>query len=147
MEIILKTDIAGLGYKNDVVKVKDGYARNYLIPKGYAIIANASNLKQLQEELKQAAHKAAKLKADAELLAERMGNLTLELKAKSGENGRLFGSITTGDLAKALQEKGFQIDRKKILIQGEVKTLGEYQAILDLHREVKHSITFRVISE
>lgn len=147
MEIILKTDIAGLGYKNDVVKVKDGYARNYLIPKGYAIIANASNLKQLQEELKQAAHKAAKLKADAELLAERMGNLTLELKAKSGENGRLFGSITTGDLAKALQEKGFQIDRKKILIQGEVKTLGEYQAILDLHREVKHSITFRVVSE
>ncbi|NIK72807.1 large subunit ribosomal protein L9 [Thermonema lapsum] len=147
MEIILKEDIAGLGYKNDVVKVKDGYARNYLIPKGYAVIANKSNLRQLQEQLKQAAHKAEKIKADAQAIADKIGNLVLEIKAKAGESGRLFGSVTTGHIAEALKEKGFDIDRKKILIVGEAKALGEYKAIIDLHREVKHEITFKVVAE
>lgn len=147
MEIILKEDIAGLGYKNDVVKVKDGYARNYLIPKGYAVIANKSNLRQLEEELKQASHKAEKMKADAQALADKIGKLVLEIKAKVGESGRIFGSVTNGHIAEALKEKGFDIDRKKILIVGEAKTLGEYKAIIDLHREVKHEITFNVVAE
>jgi large subunit ribosomal protein L9 len=147
MEVILKEDLTGLGYKNDVVKVKPGYARNYLIPRGIAILATDSNRKILAENLKQAAHKAEKIKTEALNLAERIGNLVLEIPAKVGESGKIFGSVTNTQISDALKAQGFDIDRKKISISGDVKMIGEYKATLDLHREVKHSITFKVVGE
>ncbi|PKQ69910.1 50S ribosomal protein L9 [Raineya orbicola] len=147
MEVILKEDYTGLGYKNDVVKVKPGFARNYLIPRGIAILATEGNKKMLAENLKQAAHKAEKIKNEAISLAERIGELMLEIPAKVGESGKIFGSVTTTQIADALKKKGFEIDRKKIAIVGEAKTIGEYKAVLDLHREVKHTIVFKVVAE
>ncbi len=147
MEVILKEDYTGLGYKNDIVKVKPGFARNYLIPRGIAILATEGNKKMLAENLKQAAHKAEKIKNEAIALAERIGELMLEIPAKVGESGKIFGSVTTTQLAEALKKQGFEIDRKKIAINGEVKMIGEYKATLDLHREVKHTISFRVVAE
>jgi large subunit ribosomal protein L9 len=147
MEVILKEDLAGLGYKNDIVNVKPGYARNYLIPRGIAIMATESNRKVLAENLKQAAHKAEKIKTEALNLAEKIGSLVLEIPAKVGESGKIFGAVTTTQISEALKAKGFDIDRKKIAISGDVKMVGEYKATLDLHREVKHSITFKVVGE
>ncbi|MCS6794994.1 MAG: 50S ribosomal protein L9 [Raineya sp.] len=147
MEVILKEDYTGLGYKNDIVKVRPGFARNYLIPRGIAIVATEGNKKMLAENLKQAAHKAEKIKNEAISLAEKIGDLVLEIPAKVGESGKIFGSVTTTQLSEALKKKGFDIDRKKITILGEVKTIGEYKATLDLHREVKHTIIFKVVAE
>jgi large subunit ribosomal protein L9 len=147
MEVILKEDLAGLGYKNDIVNVKPGYARNYLIPRGIAIMATESNRKVLAENLKQAAHKAEKIKTEALNLAEKIGSLVLEIPAKVGESGKIFGAVTTTQISEALKAKGFDIDRKKIAISGDVKMVGEYKATLDLHKEVKHSITFKVVGE
>jgi large subunit ribosomal protein L9 len=147
MEVILKEDLTGLGYKNDIVNVKPGYARNYLIPRGIAIMATESNRKVLAENLKQAAHKAEKIKTEALNLAEKIGSLVLEIPAKVGESGKIFGAVTTTQISEALKAKGFDIDRKKIAISGDVKMIGEYKATLDLHREVKHSITFKVVGE
>ncbi len=145
MEIILKEDIQGLGYKNDFVKVKPGYARNYLIPKGYAILASPSNKKMIEENVRQAAHKAEKVKQDAQALADSIGELSIEIPAKVGESGKIFGAVTTLQISDALKEKGFEIDRKKISFNSEVKTAGEFIAILDLHKEVKHELKFHVI--
>lgn len=147
MEIILKQDIRGLGYKNDIVTVKAGYGRNYLIPQGYAIVANETNKKVVAENLKQAAHKAEKVKADAETIANGVSGLSLEIKAKVGENGRIFGAITTLQISDSLKDKGFDVDRKKIAILGEVKEVGEYNAELDLHKEVKAEVKFSVVAE
>lgn len=147
MEVILKEDIKGLGYKNDVVKVKPGYGRNFLIPQGYALPATDSNRKIVAENLKQAAHKAEKLKKDAEQLAEKIGNIVLEIKAKVGDNDKIFGAVTTLQISDALKTRGFDVDRKKIAISGEVKTLGEYDATVDLHREVKHTVRFKVVAD
>ena len=146
MEIILKTDIAGLGYKNDVVAVKPGYGRNYLIPQGFADMATSSNKKILAENLKQAAHKAEKLKKDAEELAAAIGDTVLDIAAKAGENGKIFGRVTNTQIADSLKAKGFDIDRKKITVE-DVKTLGTYKAIIDLHKEVKHAVVVNVIGE
>jgi large subunit ribosomal protein L9 len=146
MEVILKQDIQGLGYKNDTVSVKPGYGRNYLIPQGYAIIANVSNQKMISENIKQAAHKADKLKKDAEDLAKALGNLILEIGTKAGESGKIFGAVTAMQLADALKSKGFDIDRKKISFTP-IKELGEYKAIIDIHREVQHEISIKVIAE
>ena len=145
MELILKEDIAGLGYKNDVVKVRPGYGRNYLIPQGFAVIANESNKKVLAENVRQAAHKAEKVKKDAEELAAAIGDTVLEIRAKAGESGRIFGSVTTLQIADALKTKGITLDRKKISFPSEVKSLGDYEALLDLHKEVKHKVAFKVI--
>ena len=147
MEVILKEDIKGLGYKNDVVKVKAGHGRNYLIPQGFAIIASASNKKVISENVKQASHKAEKLKKDASAIAEQIGNTVLQINAKVGESGKIFGAITSLQLSDALKEKGFAIDRKKISFKSEVKELGEYTAIVDLHKEVKHEVKFKVVAE
>ncbi|WMN06876.1 50S ribosomal protein L9 [Marivirga arenosa] len=147
MEVILTQDINGLGYKNDTVTVKPGYGRNYLIPQGYAIIANNSNQKKIAENIRQAAHKAAKLKKDAEEIAQKIGDLTLNIKTKAGESGKIFGAVTTLQIADALKEKGFDIDRKKIAISGDIKQLGEYSANIDLHKEVKKEISLVVESE
>jgi large subunit ribosomal protein L9 len=147
MEIILKEDIKGLGYKNDIVNVKDGYGRNYLIPQGFAEIASTSNKKMVEENIRQAAHKAAKIKEDAEALAEKIGDLSINIVAKAGESGKIFGAVTPLQVADALREKGFDIDRKKISLTSEIKMLGSYTAEIDLHKEVKHNITVNVITE
>jgi len=145
MEIILKTDIAGLGYKNDIVTVKPGYGRNYLIPQGYAIMATDSNRKIVAENIRQAAHKAEKIKNDAQAMADAIGDITLTIPAKAGESGKIFGRVTNTQVADALREKGFEIDRKKIAVD-DVKTLGTYEASLDLHKDVKHKVKFEVVS-
>lgn len=145
MEVILKEDIQGLGYKNDFVKVKPGYARNYLIPKGFAILASPSNRKMIEENIRQAAHKAEKVKQDAESLSESIGKLVLEIPAKVGETGKIFGAVTTLQISDALKDKGFEIDRKKISFKSDVKTAGDFVAVLDLHKEVKHELKFSVV--
>ena len=147
MEVILKQDVQGLGYKNDTVKVKAGYGRNYLIPNGVAIIANDSNKRMMNENIRQAAHKAAKLKQDAEALAQKIGELTVELGTKAGETGKIFGAVTPFQVADALKAKGFEVDRKKILFKEQPKQLGTYTVTLDLHKEVKHPITIKVVAE
>ncbi len=146
MDIILKTDIAGLGYKNDLVIVKPGYGRNYLIPQGFAMMATESNKKVLAENLKQVAHKAEKIKTAASALAESIGELTLTIAAKAGESGKIFGRVTNTQISDALKAKGFDVDRKKITID-DAKTLGTYNALLDLHKEVKHGIKFTVVAD
>ncbi len=146
MEIILKEDIKGLGYKNDLVNVKPGYGRNYLIPSGFAVIGSTGNKKMQAENVKQAAHKAEKLKQDAENIAQSIGDTKLTITTKAGESGKIFGAVTTLQLADALKEKGFDIDRKKISFNSEVKHLGEYTATIDLHREVKKEVDFEVVA-
>ena len=133
MEVILKTDIKGLGYKNDTVNVKPGYGRNYLIPQGFAIIANESNRKMIEENIKQAAHKAEKIKADAQAIADAIGDSVLEIKAKVGDSGKIFGAVTTLQISDALKAKGVDVDRKKISFKGEVKMVGDYEVEIDLH--------------
>ncbi|MCP9767345.1 50S ribosomal protein L9 [Lacihabitans sp. LS3-19] len=146
MEIILKTDIAGLGYKNDTLDVKPGYGRNYLIPQGYAVLATAQNKKILAENLKQAAHKAEKLKSDAEAIAQQIGDSIFTIAMKTGESGRIFGRVTSIQISDALALKGINIDRKKITID-DIKFVGDYKAIVDLHKEVKHEVSVSVVAE
>lgn len=147
MEVILKQDIQGLGYKNDIVKVKSGYGRNYLIPQGFALIANDSNKRLIAENIRQAAHKAAKLRQDAEALAAKIGDLTLELGTKAGESGKIFGAITALQVADAMKAKGLDIDRRKVVFKVQPKELGTYNVTLDLHKEVKHEIKVKVVAE
>jgi large subunit ribosomal protein L9 len=147
MEVILTQDVQGLGYKNDVVKVKPGYGRNYLIPIGVALIANESNKRMTAENTRQAAHKASKVKQDAEAIAQKLGELTIELKTKAGESGKIFGAVTAIQIADALKAKGFDIDRKKVILKETPKQLGTYRVHLDLHKEVKHEITVNVVGE
>lgn len=147
MEVILKKDIQGVGYKNDIVSVKPGYGRNYLIPQGLAVVANDSNKKVAAENVKQAAHKAEKLKADAEALAGKIANVKLQIATKIGDSGKIFGAITTLQLADALNEKGIVVDRRQIAIQGTVKEAGDFTALVDLHKEVKVELNFSVVSE
>jgi large subunit ribosomal protein L9 len=147
MDIILKTDIKGLGYKNDLVSVKPGYGRNYLIPQGFAVLATDSNKKILAENIKQAAHKAEKIKTEAENIAAKLGEITLEIKAKIGDSGKIFGKVTTLQISDALAVQGFDIDRKKISIGVPVEGAGEFTADVDLHREVKTKVKFVVVGE
>ncbi|UXX78750.1 50S ribosomal protein L9 [Reichenbachiella carrageenanivorans] len=147
MEIILKEDIKGLGYKNDTVDVKPGYGRNYLIPQGFAIIASVSNRKMIAENIRQAAHKAEKLRQDAQDLANSIGEVVLEIKTKAGESGKIFGAITALQVSDALAVKGFEVDRKRISFEGQVKNVGEYKVSLDLHKEVQHDVTINVVAE
>ncbi len=147
MEIILKTDIKGLGYKNDLVSVKPGYGRNYLIPQGFAVLATGSNKKILAENIKQAAHKAEKIKTEAENIAAKLAETTLEIKAKIGDSGKIFGKVTTLQISDTLASKGFEIDRKKIAITVAVEGAGEFTADIDLHREVKTQVKFVVVGE
>jgi len=142
MEVILIKDIENLGYANDIVNVKPGYANNYLIPQGYAKSATAAAKKVLAENLKQRAHKDAKILADAQALAEKIANLPLVIAAKA-EEGRIFGAITAADLAEALAAKGITVDRKQISVEA-VKTVGEFEATVRLHKEVKATIKFSV---
>lgn len=147
MKIILKEDIANLGYKDDVVEVKSGYGRNYLIPYGKAVIATPSALKVLAENQRQRAHKLAKIKADAEALAASLENIKLTIGAKTSSTGTIFGSVNAIQIAEALEKLGFNIDRKVISVKETIKEVGEYNAILKLHKEVSVEVPFEVISE
>lgn len=148
MEIILLQEIKKLGQKDDLVNVKDGYARNFLIPKGYAIAAIPSARKMHTENLKQRAHKEAKIKAEAEELSAKMADLKLVVGAKTSSSGKIFGSVNTIQIAEALREKGFDIDRKSIsLPQDQIKEIGKYKAVVKLHRDVKVDIDFEIIPE
>ena len=147
MEIILKEDVINLGYKGDIVKVKDGYGRNFLIPTGKAVIASESARKVLAENLKQRAHKLAKIKTDAEALAAKLNGLTLTMGAKTSATGTIFGSVNNIQVAEELAKKGFEIDRKTIVIKDSIKEVGTYKAIVKLHREVSAEITLEVVSE
>jgi large subunit ribosomal protein L9 len=146
MQVILVQDVANLGYKNDIVKVKDGYGRNYLIPNKLAIIANESNVKQLNENLKQQAKKMAQQLADAQALAEKLAATVINVAVKANEDGKIFGTVTTAQIAEALSAQGFEIDRKVITIEP-VKELGEAIATARLHREVKAEIKLNVVAE
>lgn len=148
MEIILKKDVEKLGYKDDIVTVKNGYARNYLIPTGSAILATETARKILAENLKQRAHKEEKVKEEAASLLAKIEALELKVGAKAGEKGKIFGSVNNIQLAEALKEAGFEIDRRKIQLKDNaIKNLGEYEAIIDLHKEVKATLKFEVIGE
>lgn len=145
MEIILKEDIKKLGYKDDVVTVKPGFGRNYLIPQGLAVLATDANKKVLAENVKQASHKAEKVKNDALALAENIGDLVLTIEAKAGESGKIFGAVTPLQISDSLKEKGFEVERKRINFPKEVKELGDYEVELDLHKEVKHTVKIAVV--
>ncbi|HOP04452.1 MAG TPA: 50S ribosomal protein L9 [Tenuifilaceae bacterium] len=148
MEIILKQDIPNLGHKDDVVEVKNGYARNYLIPKGYATLATESAKKVLAENIRQRAHKEVKIKADAEGVAGKLEGLKLTIGAKTSSTGKIFGSVNTIQIAEALNVKGFEIDRKLISIDNDhVKEVGTYTAQIKLHRDVVVKIEFEVVPE
>ena len=147
MEVILREDVANLGYKDDIVNVKKGYARNYLIPQGKAIIATESAKKVLAENQRQRAHKLAQIKADAEALAAKLEGVTLSIGAKTSSSGTIFGSVTNIQIADALNEKGFEIERRVIDIKDSVKEVGSYVAIARLHKEVTVEIPFDVVAE
>ena len=147
MKIILKEDVHNLGYKDDVVEVKDGYGRNYLIPTGKAGIASESALKVLAENQRQRAHKLAKIKADAEALAASLADVKLTIGAKTSSTGTIFGSVNAIQIAEALEKAGFNIDRKVISIKQPVKEVGNYVAVLKLHKEVSAEVPFEVVAE
>ncbi|MDE6346501.1 MAG: 50S ribosomal protein L9 [Muribaculaceae bacterium] len=147
MKLILKEDIANLGYKDDVVEVKSGYGRNYLIPQGKAVIASESALKVLAENQRQRAHKLAKIKADAEAAAEALKDVELTIGAKASANGTIFGSVNNIQIAEALEKLGHNVDRKIIFIKDSVKELGKYKAVVKFHKEVSVEIPFEVVAE
>jgi large subunit ribosomal protein L9 len=148
MEIILKQDIQNLGQKDDIIKVKDGYARNFLIPQGMAISATESAKKILAETTKQRAHKESKIKAEAQVIESKIQNLKLSIGAKTSTTGKIFGSINTIMIAEAIKDKGFDIDRKNIIINEEhIKEVGSYKAKIKLHKEVIVEIDFDIVAE
>ncbi len=147
MKVILKENVADLGYKDDVVEVKDGYGRNYLIPQGKAIIASAAALKQLAEDQKQRAHKIAKIKADAEAAAAALEGVRLTIGAKTSSTGTVFGSVNAIQIAEALEKLGHNVDRKLINIKEPVKEVGVYTATIKFHKEVSKDIEFEVVAE
>ena len=147
MELILIEDVAGLGYKNDIVSVKKGYGRNYLIPQGKAVIASESARKVLAENLKQRAHKLAKIKADAEELAAKLAPVALTIATKVSATGTIFGAVTNIQIAEALAKLGYEIDRKTIVVKETIKEVGSYTATVKLHKEVSVEIPFEVVAE
>lgn len=147
MQVILKEDVTNLGYKDDIVTVKDGYGRNYLLPQGKAVIATESAKKVLAENLKQRAHKLEKIKQDAVDLAAKLEGISLTIGAKTSSTGTIFGSVTNIQIAEALEKSGYSVDRKVIVIKEAVKEVGSYKAVLKLHKEVAVEVPFEVISE
>ncbi|MDQ1332374.1 MAG: large subunit ribosomal protein [Bacteroidota bacterium] len=148
MEIILLQDVNKLGLKNDLVNVKAGYGRNFLIPRGYAVAATSSAKKMHAENLRQRAHKEEKIKAEAQELAEKMNGLQIVVGAKTSTSGKIFGSVNTIQIAEALKEKGFDIDRKNIsLPDDQIKEVGKYKAVIKLHRDVKAEVDFEIVAE
>lgn len=146
MQIILKEDVQNLGYKDDVVEVKNGYGRNYLIPTGKAVIATPSALKVLAENQRQRAHKLAKIKADAETLATALAAVSLTIPAKVSETGTIYGSVNNIQIAEELEKLGYNVDRRIITIAVPVKEVGKYTATAKLHKEVSVEIPFEVVA-
>ena len=148
MEIILLQDVQKLGQKDDLVHVKAGYGRNFLIPRGYAVSATPSARKMHSENLKQRAHKEEKIKVEAQELAAKMAGLKIVVGAKTSSSGKIFGSVNTIQIAEGLKEKGFDIDRKSIFLpEDQIKEVGNYKAVIKLHREVKVEVDFEIIAE
>ena len=148
MQVILTKNVDKLGYKDDVVAVKPGYGRNFLIPQGYAMLATSSALKAHAETMKQRAHKETKILAEAEAIAAKLAEVTLKIGTKAGENGKIFGSVNTIQLSEALKALGFDIDRKSLKIKDEpIKEVGTYEAEANLHKGVKPTFKFEVIGE
>ena len=147
MEVILKQDVKHLGEKDDIVVVKPGYGRNYLIPQGFAAMATPSAKKVLAENIKQAQFKQEKIKQDATVLAGKLESVKLTIGAKAGETGKIFGKVNSLQIAEALKAQGFEVDRRRITFETEPKELGEYLANLNLHKEVKVQIPFEVVAE
>ena len=147
MEIILKEDVVNLGYKNDIVNVKSGYGRNYLIPTGKAVIASPAAKKMLAEELKQRAHKLEKIKKDAEEVAAKLEGVSLKIATKVSSTGTIFGSVGNIQIADELAKLGHNIDRKLIVVKDTVKEVGNYKAVIKLHKEVSVEIPFEVVAE
>ncbi|MCK9480246.1 MAG: 50S ribosomal protein L9 [Bacteroidia bacterium] len=147
MKIILNQDVKHLGHKDDVVTVKDGYARNFLIPHGMAKLATASAVKVLEEEIKQRAFKQEKLKKDAESLSEKLANQSVTIKTKTGITGKIFGAVTTLQVANALKDKGFDVDRRKIVFNDEIKMIGNYKATINLYKGISTEIDLNIESE
>jgi large subunit ribosomal protein L9 len=148
MEIILKQDVENLGHKDDIVNVKPGYARNYLIPQGFAMMATASAKKIHAENMKQKAHKETKLRNEAEAMVSKMEGMNLKIAAKTSSTGKIFGSVNTIMIAEALEKAGYAIDRKNISIKGDaIKEVGNYEATVKIYKSIKVNITFEVYSE
>ncbi|MDX1350749.1 MAG: 50S ribosomal protein L9 [Putridiphycobacter sp.] len=148
MEVILKKNVDKLGYKDDVVTVKPGYGRNFLIPQGYAILATESEKKAHAEVMKQKSHKDSKIKEDAQAIATKLESITVKIVAKVGENGKIFGSVNSVLIAEALKESGVEVDRKSIKIINEpIREIGTYDATANLHKEVKQDFKFEVVGE
>ena len=147
MEIILKEDVANLGYKNDIVNVKSGYGRNYLIPSGKAVIASPAAKKALAEELKQRAHKLEKLKAEAEAVAEKLKEVALTISTKVSATGTIYGSVSNIQIADELEKLGFNVDRKQISVKEVVKEVGDYVPNVKLFKDVEVAVPFKVVAE
>ena len=146
MKVILKDYVKGFGDKNDIVEVKNGYGRNYLIPQGLATIATPSAIKMANENVKQAAHKQAKVKTDAEAQAAKLKDIKITIPTKAGSNGKIFGSVTILQLAKSLADRGFEVDKRKISAP-DMKNIGAYKASINLHKEVSVEIDVDVVQE
>ena len=146
MKVILKEDVKKLGFKDDVCVVKDGYGRNFLIPRGKAVLATPSAIKMLEEDLRQATFKQERIKQEAAAMSEKMNDLTITIGTKAGSNGKIFGSVTTIQVAQALKDLGYDVDRRRIVVD-DIKMLGEYKATVNLHREVSVEININVVQE
>ena len=146
MEIILKKDVANLGYADEIVNVKTGYAVNYLIPQGYAILATPSAKKILAENIRQRAHKEAKYVADAEALAAKLAETPVQIAVKVSESGKIYGSVTTAQIEEALKAAGVEVDKKNITL-GEIKTVGEYEGTVKCYKAVKAALNVEVVAE
>ncbi|PDH42097.1 MAG: 50S ribosomal protein L9 [Rhodothermaeota bacterium MED-G19] len=144
MEIILLKDVPGLGFKDEILNVKNGYGRNFIIPQGYGVLANNSNKKVLEENLKQTIKKQEEILKEAEKLAKKIGDLVLEIKIKTGSEDKIFGSVTTAQIAKMLKEKGLEIHKKNISILTKVNAIGEYDVNLKIHKDLTHTIKINV---
>ncbi len=147
MEIILKEDVINLGYKGDIVKVKDGYGRNFLIPTKKAVLATIPAKKMLAEDMRQRAHKIERIKNEALELAEKLKDITLSVGAKTSTTGKIFGAVGAIQIADAFEKAGFAVDRKVIVLKDPVKEIGTYTATLKLHKEVSIEVKFEVVAE
>ncbi len=148
MEIILTQDVENLGYKDEVVNVKPGYARNYLIPQHMAVVASKSNIKALEEKMRQQSQKREKLLQEFRVQADKIANATIKVGAKVGTTDKIFGSVTSIQVAEAIRNTtGVEVDRKRIKMSEEIKTLGKYKATVELHKDVTTEVSFEVVGE
>jgi len=147
MKVILKQDVKALGFKDDIVTVKNGYANNFLLPRGMAVVASSSNVKIVEENIRQAKFKQEKIKQDAEAIAGKMNDVSIQIGAKAGANDKIFGSITPLQISQALKNKGFEVDRRKVVIDQDIKNLGSYTATVNLHREISVHVNIEVVAE